>query len=54
MLWLHNDGDDGRLFAVSPTGILLATVVLPTGSVVDAEDLALEVFDDGREVAWLA
>ncbi len=54
VLWLHNDGDDGRLFAVSPTGILLATVVLPTGSVVDAEDLALEVFDDGREVAWLA
>jgi hypothetical protein len=54
VLWLHNDGDDGRLFAVNRTGILLATVVLPPGSVVDAEDLALEVFDDGREVAWLA
>lgn len=41
VLWTHNDGGDGRLFAVRPDGTLIATVAVDGPAVQDWEDLAL-------------
>lgn len=52
LFWVHNDSGDGaRVYALSPTGALLATHELPdTASSRDIEDLA--AFDDGGK-QWL-
>ncbi|MFN0088797.1 MAG: hypothetical protein ACKVWR_00785 [Acidimicrobiales bacterium] len=41
VLWTHNDGDDARLFALSPTGAQLAVIPIPGVGLTDWEDLAL-------------
>ena len=40
VLWTHNDGDDGRLFALSDAGEVLGQVEVPADSAVDWEDLS--------------
>jgi WD40 repeat protein len=41
VLWTHNDGSDGRLFAMRPDGTVIATVAVDGPDVQDWEDLAL-------------
>jgi hypothetical protein len=49
--WVHNDSSDSaRVFAVSSTGKLLATVTFDTATPVDIEDIAIE---DGADGSWL-
>jgi hypothetical protein len=40
VFWLHNDGDDGRLFAVRANGKSAGSIELPA-KVVDVEDIAI-------------
>jgi len=51
--WVHNDsGDSARVFAVSSTGKLLATLTFDTAAPVDIEDIAIEDAADGT-ASWL-
>ena len=51
VLWAHNDGDDGELFALHTDGSLRARMTLDGVEVEDWEDIATGIGPDGR--AWL-
>lgn len=51
LLWTHNDGDDGELFALNEDGSLRARMTLDGVEMEDWEDIATGIGPDGR--AWL-
>ncbi len=51
LLWTHNDGDDGELFALDEDGTLRARMTLDGVEMEDWEDIATGIGPDGR--AWL-
>ena len=53
LLWVHNDGNDPVLYAVSRSGATLGTWTLDTTGR-DIEDLALGYAEDGTPELWLA
>ena len=50
VLWTHNDGPDGRLFAVSTNGAALGIWKIDAPGITDVEDLAVRTTDDTEEI----
>ena len=50
VLWTHNDGPDGRLFAVSTDGVALGSWNIDAPGVTDLEDIAVRAGGAGEEI----
>lgn len=50
VLWTHNDGPDGRLFAVSTNGAALGVWKIDAPGIADVEDIAVRSADGIEEV----
>ena len=50
VLWTHNDGPDGRIFAVSTNGIALGIWKIDAPGITDVEDIAVRVAGDTEEI----
>jgi hypothetical protein len=54
VLWTHNDSGDGpRVFAVAPTGRLLANITVAGAEHVDWEDIAIGPAPDGDDALYV-
>ena len=50
VLWTHNDGPDGRLFAVSTNGTALGIWKIDAPGITDVEDIAVRTTGDAEEI----
>ena len=50
LLWTHNDGPEGRLFAVSTNGVALGVWKIDAPGITDIEDIAVRVAGDTEEI----
>ena len=50
VLWTHNDGPDGRLFAVSTNGAALGVWKIDAPGITDIEDIAVRATGEAEEI----